>query len=220
MGSSKNLVGKELIKYKTLLNLNKIQEEVLIGSVLGDANIRILQKEAFLTFSHSEKQVDYVFWKYKVFQNWVLTKPREEKRIYYKNRDMYLVSWRFSTISHPLITRYYHIFYPKGKKVIPKIIDSILTSPLALAVWYMDDGSRKPYGKGAFLHTQSFSLKDQKKLIHVLKKNFNIVARISSAGLWNGKRLHRLYIIAGSFLTFRDLIKDYILPQFQYKISL
>jgi len=118
------------------------------------------------------------------------------------------------------MTKYYQLFYPKGKKIIPKSIDSILISPLTLAVWYMDDGSRKPYGKGAFLHTQSFSLEDQRKLIKVLKKNFSIIAKLSSAGLWKGKRLFRLYITAGSFLNFRNLVLPYILPTFEYKVSL
>ena len=220
MGSSKNLSGKKLVEYKNLLALAKDQQDVLIGTILGDGNIRILKKEAFLTVSHGEKQKDYVFWKYNVFQNWVLTKPRKEIRQYYKNRERSLVSWRFSTISHPEITRYYKLFYPKGKKAIPSLINSILISPLTLAVWYMDDGSRKPYGKGAFLHTQSFSVSDQKRLIESLWKNFAIEAKLSSAGLSKGNRKYRLYIRAKSFLHFRNLILPYIPPSFLYKISL
>lgn len=220
MGSSKNLFGKKLVEYKNLLTLIGFQQDVLIGTILGDGNIRILKKEAFLTVSHGEKQKDYVFWKYGVFRNWVLTKPREETRLYYKNRDKHLVSWRFSTISHPILTRYHDLFYPNGKKVIPSLIDSILISPLTLAVWYMDDGSRKPYGRGAFLHTQSFSVDGQVKLIQILKKNFSVIARLSSAGLWKGKRYYRLYITAKSFPHFRNLVLPYILPSMRYKISL
>ena len=152
--------GKKLVEYKNSLVLTKYQQDILIGLILGDANIRILKKEAFLTFSHGEKQYKYLFWKYEMFHNWVLSKPRREIRKYYKNPQNNLVSWRFSTVSHPIVTRYFNLFYPHGKKVIPKQFDKILVSPLALAVWYMDDGSRKPYGKGAFLHTQSFSLTD------------------------------------------------------------
>ena len=118
------------------------------------------------------------------------------------------------------MTKYYNLFYPKDKKTIPNQIQSILISPLSLAVWYMDDGSRKPYGRGAFLHTESFSVGDQQKLIRALKKNFSIIAKLSSAGLSKGKRLFRLYITARSFLHFRDLILPYTLFSMQYKISL
>jgi hypothetical protein len=220
VGSSKNLSGKKLVEYKNLLALTKNQQDVLIGTILGDGNIRILKKEASLTVSHGEKQSDYVFWKYSVFRDWVLTKPRKETRQYYKNRERYLVSWKFSTISHPEITRYHKFFYPKDKKIIPSLIGSILISPLSLAVWYMDDGSRKPYGRGAFLHTESFLVNDQRKLIKVLKKNFSIIAKLSSAGLYEGKRLFRLYITAKSFPHFRNLVLPYILPSMQYKLSL
>ena len=220
MGSSKNLSGKKLVEYKNLLALSKDQQDVLVGTILGDGNIRILKKEAFLTVSHSEKQKDYVFWKYNIFRNWVLTKPRKEVRQYYKNREKQLTSWRFSTISHSEITKYFNLFYPKNRKIVPSQIQSILISPLSLAVWYMDDGSRKPYGRGAFLHTESFSVSDQRKLIKGLKKNFSIVARLSSAGLSKGKRLFRLYITAKSFSIFRNLVLPYMLPSMQYKISL
>jgi hypothetical protein len=220
VGSSKKLSGKRLVEYKNLLTLSKDQQDVLIGTILGDGNIRILKKEALLTVSHCEKQSDYVFWKYNVFRNWVLTQPRKEIRKYYKDRKRSLVSWRFSTISHSILSRYYDLFYPYGKKVIPTTIDSILISPLTLAVWYMDDGSRKPYGRGAFLHTESFSVGDQRKLITALKKNYSIIVKLASAGLSNGKRLFRLYITAKSFSHFRDLIFPYLLPSMQYKISL
>lgn len=220
MGSSKNLSGKKLVEYKNLLALSKDQQDILIGTILGDGNIRILKKEAFLTVSHGEKQKDYVFWKYNFFRSWVLTKPRKEVRQYYKKKEKQLASWRFSTISHPEMTKYYNLFYPKGRKIIPSQIQSVLISPLSLAVWYMDDGSRKPYGRGAFLHTESFPVGDQRRLIEVLKKNFSIVVRLSSAGLSKGKRLFRLYITAKSFPGFRDLILPYILPSMQYKISL
>ena len=220
MGSSKRLIGKALAEYKTSLMLTSVQKDVLIGSILGDGNLRILKQNAFLTVSHSEKQKDYVLWKYNLFKKWVLTYPRQEKREYYKDNRRQLISWRWSTVSHPTFTYYYHLFYPHGEKLIPDSIKRILISPLSLAVWCMDDGSRKPYGKGAFLHTQSFTLDDQLKLIEVLRKNFSIDARISSAGLWKGKRLNRLYITAGSFLQFRNLVLPYMLPSMFYKVSL
>lgn len=219
MGSSKKFTGKLLESYKESLTFTKTQQDVLIGTVLGDGSIRFFKKGAILTISHSEKQIDYVLWKYKIFQNWVLTKPKKEVRMYYKDKTRNLTSWRFSTVSHPIMAKYYHLFYPKGKKCISRQIGLFLKSPLALAVWFMDDGSRKPYGRGAFLHTQSFSINDQKKLIRVLKKNFSVEARLSSAGLYKGKRHYRLYITAKSFPVFRNLIKPYLLDSMQYKLA-
>lgn len=220
MGSSWKLVRNTLREYKHSLTLTDRQRSLIIGSILGDGNLRILKRHAFLTVSHSEKQKEYVWWKYKILQNWILTKPREEERRYNKDHTRSLISWRWSTMSHPILTQLYTLFYAEGKKVIPDSIDSVLVSPFAVAIWYMDDGSRKPYGKGAFLHTESFSLDDQHKLIRCLQKNFSITARLSSAGLWRNKRLHRLYITADSYVRFRTLLSPYIIPSLQYKISM
>lgn len=220
MGSSWNLTGKSLEVYKKRLVLTDAQRDILIGSVLGDGNLRVLKRHACLTISQGERQADYVLWKYKIFRNWVPTEPRREIRIYYKDKTKSIINYRWSTVSHPIISKYYNLFYKHNRKVIPEKINSLLTSPLALAVWYMDDGSRKPHGKGAFFHTECFSLEGQEKLISCLKNNFSLEARLASGGLWQGKRLYRLYIPAGSFLTFRELVAAYMLPSFQYKISM
>lgn len=216
MGSFQYLSGKRLEEYKRELCLNTEQVSVLVGSTLGDANLRIMKSHAIFTCEHSSIQKDYVFWKYGIFKNWVLTPPREESRKYHKDISRRTVSWKFQTVSHPLVTSFYHQFYLNGKKIVPKEIGKWLT-PLALAVWYMDDGSRKPYGKGAFFHTQNFSLEDQAFLIELLKEKFGLEAHISSHGWWKEKQLFRLYITAGSFPLLKNIISPYILPMFSYK---
>ena len=211
MGSSKKLYGRELVKYKKSLDLNKSQRDVLLGSILGDANVRMLKKQAFLTFSHNEKQVDYVFWKYKNFRDWVLTKPREEIRKYYKDSRRSLVSWRFSTISHPLLTEYYWLFYPKGKKIIPKSIDSFLNSPLSLAVWYMDDGSKSR--SSCYLNTQQFQQIDQEWLVTLLWRSFRIEGRLN----WD-KQYQRIRVTTEGTRIMHRLIEPFVLPCFRYKL--
>lgn len=218
MGSFQAINNKQLLAYKKQLELNCVQESTLVGSILGDANLRIMKRHAVLTIAHGDKQKDYVFWKYNIFQDWVLTPPWQENRIYYKDRSRRLKSWRFQTVSHRIMTQFYLKFYPQGKKLVPSDLKKLLT-PLALAVWYMDDGSRKTYGKGAFLHTQNFILEDQYKLIEILKQSFGLEAHISSHGWSKGKQLFRLYITASSFSKFKTIILPYILPMFSYKIA-
>ena len=217
VGSFQVINNKQLSAYKKQLELSWVQKSVLVGSILGDANLRMMKRQAALTIAHSSKQKDYVFWKYNIFQSWVLTPPREENRIYYKDRSRMLKSWRFQSISHESLTRFYSNFYPQGKKIVPANLIKLLTSQ-ALAVWYMDDGSKKTHGRGAFLHTQNFILEDQYKLIEILNKNFGLEARISSHGWSKGKQLFRLYITANSFPRFKALILPYLLPIFNYKI--
>jgi len=220
VGSSWNITGKSLEAYKKRLELTDVQRDILIGSVLGDGNLRVLKRHALLTISQGERQADYVLWKYTIFRNWVLTEPRREIRIYYKDRTKSIINYRWEYCKSFYSYRVLQGILQNNRKVIPAEINSLLTSPRALAVWYMDDGSRKPYGKGAFFHTECFSLESQEKLISCLKNNFSLEARLASGGLWQGKRQYRLYIPAGSFLAFRELVAPYMLPSFRYKISM
>lgn len=218
MGSSQQLTGKQLVVYKKQLVLDEIQKSVLVGTLLGDANLRILKSNSFLTVEHSDLQKDYVFWKYSIFKDWVLTPPRKKVRIYCKDTSRKLISWGFQTLSHQIFTEFYKKFYPRGKKIAPKEL-SLWINPLVLAVWLMDDGSRKTYGKGVFLHTQNFSLADQSFLIKVLKNRFGLEASLSSHGWWKGRHLYRLYINAKSFPKLKSIVFPYILPMFAYKIA-
>lgn len=67
-------------------------------------------------------------------------------------------------------------------KIVPSIIDQYLT-PLALAIWIMDDGGKS--GSGLKLATNSFSYSDCMLLTKVLYDNFNIKATVQKAGVSN-----------------------------------
>ena len=43
------------------------------------------------------------------------------------------------------------------QKIIPKNIEQLLIDPIALAIWYLDDGTKRNYN-GCRFATQSFSL--------------------------------------------------------------
>ena len=50
-------------------------------------------------------------------------------------------TWYFSTISHSDFTKYYNLFYPQSKKIIPNDLKEYLSAQ-GLAYWFMDDGTR------------------------------------------------------------------------------
>ena len=68
--------------------LTKEENDILIGPLLGDGCLRIMGRCKFPAFSvsHSEKQKDYVFWKYEKLKRWVKTPPWQEDRIYHKDK--------------------------------------------------------------------------------------------------------------------------------------
>lgn len=214
------LKGKTLEKYKEGLKLNETQKALIIGSILGDGTLRIpgRNNEANFTADHGEQQKGYVFWKYKMMKEWVLTSPRQYVRSYHKDRTRKTISWRFSTIAHPELTKLYRIFYPNGKKILPDSIKDLLIHPLSLAIWAMDDGTKS--GESFFFSTQNFTQKEQEVLIKCLKENFGIDGKINLHSYWEDKIFYRIRINSCSLEKLCKLIEPHILPQFQYKFSL
>lgn len=201
--------------------LTKREKDIIIGSLLGDGSMRMIGRNTNPVFcvSHSEKEKDYVFWKYKELKRLINTAPWREQRIYHKDRSRKLFSWRFQTLSSLFFSDIYKTFYPKKKKIIPVGIENLLRkSPLALTVWIMDDGNRNH--NALFLNTQSFSLRDQQRLVKALKNVFNFKATINKHSKSKGIQLYRIRINTESTNELGDMVKRLILPEFKYKIPI
>ncbi len=212
-----SITPQELKLYKKELELSSYQKDFLIGTLLGDGNVRLVarNREASLIVDHSTAQTDYVLWKYKIMKRWVLTEPKIVSRVYHKDVSKMLQSIRFSTISHPEVTSFYNLFYQQGVKVIPKDIGKILTSPISLAVWFMDDGNKNH--QAVFLNTQQFTLGEQIMLKDCLLENFGLQASINKHWMYKGKQLYRIRINTESTKRFYALVKDLLVPSMLYK---
>lgn len=109
---------------------------ILIGSMLGDGGIRRTgELTACFVEHHSEKQKDYLDWKVKEWGSFI-------SKVSPSNKDGYL-GFRLRTHGCRVLSPYWKLFYPSGKgdKVFSNLDMSLIDS-LALAVWFMDDGSR------------------------------------------------------------------------------
>ncbi|MBU1292245.1 hypothetical protein KKH07_02065 [Patescibacteria group bacterium] len=212
------LKGKKLQQYKDNLVLSKKQREFIIGSLLGDGSMRIPGHNVNANFiaAHSEKQKDYVLWKYSLLKEWVLTSPRKSIRKYHKDKTRNLVSWRFLTLSHPQFTDIYNTFYRNNKKIVPDNIKELLVSPFSLAVWVMDDGNRNQ--NALFLNTQGFLLQEQERLCKCLKENFGLGATINKHSVYNKRQLYRIRINTVSTRKLYYLVQKYLLSSMCYKI--
>jgi len=137
-------------------SLTEEQNQILIGLLLGDGAMR-KKTHALLEINHSYKQREYVDWLYKIFQDFIETPPKKRKTN--GNR----VAYRFTTKSLPVFTQFYNQFFINGHKVIP---NNLVLSPLSLAVWYMDDGSR--CDTDIYLNSQQFTQDEQEMLVSIL----------------------------------------------------
>ncbi len=189
----------------TVGSLTQIQLSVIIGSILGDGYIRIIQgrKDAFLEINHSIKAKDYVDWKYSILKNICVSGPKA--RIIDERRTAY----RFYTKQHGEISALLEKFYRNGKKIIPS---SLKLNPIILAVWFMDDGS-KSRQYDVYLNTQQFAMNDQKTILAKLR-GLGIKARLNK-----DKQYYRVRILKESIQKFNQLIHPYIIPSLRYKLS-
>jgi ubiquinol-cytochrome c reductase cytochrome b subunit len=115
---------------------------VLVGSLLGDAHAeRSLSGGVKLRFRQSIKHKDYVFWLYEFFNSRGYCSNNLPTCFTQKYGDNCFKAYRFNTYSYTNLIWLYKLFYNnKKKKVIPINIADYLT-PLALAIWIMDDGT-------------------------------------------------------------------------------
>ena len=200
----------------TVGSQNKIsqrQRKVLIGTLLGDGTLELNGKYPRLRVDHSNKQKEYVGWKYNVLRNLAANRIRlfcQKKDIRTNKRYSH---YKFDTISSYLFYGLYKKFYTNHKKIVPNNIIEMLNNPLSLAVWYMNDGYKRNDCNALRISTDSYSLKEQKLLLECLKKNFGINARIHKKGkYWN------IYIPAIETIKFCNIIRKYTIPEMRYKI--
>lgn len=121
--------------------------------------------------------------------------------------------FRFHTWTYTSFNWIHEIWYQNNIKIVPLNIALFLT-PLALAVWIMDDGSK--VSKGLKLCTNSFSYSDCVLLVKVLHDNFGLKSSVQSAGAPNQ---FNIYIWKESMPLLRDIVSPYIISEMKYKIN-
>ncbi len=187
----------------TVGSLSVEERTVVVGCLLGDGTMRC-KTNALLEINHSMEQSDYVDWKYRKLQRFVLTPPKSRKGN--GNR----VAYRFTTRSLPELTEWYRKFYRYGRKQIPEDLE---IDPLGLAIWIMDDGS-KSY-RAMYLNTQQFSIEEQNFLMAKLESKFGIRVTLN-----RDKHYSRIRIAVESVARLYQIVQPYLLPQFKYKFPL
>lgn len=158
---------------------------------------------ALLEINHCFEQRAYVDWKYGHLIDLVRTPPKA------RSGNGSRVAYRFTTLSLCELTPYYTAFYGGGVKSIP----AFQLTPLALAVWFMDDGSKSH--RTVYLNTQQFDVPSQLRIQAQLLSQFGIKVTLN-----RDKTYHRLRMAVESISRFRCLIEPHLLKDFAYKLPL
>lgn len=201
--------------------LSKIQNEILVGILLGDANLGKNEngRKYRLRVLQSTEHKEYVYHLYDVFKEFVKTPPKNQSASDSKRDKVYNRTY-FNTSQQECFLPYAKLFYKiaesktsQTKKCIPESIINLIT-PRGLAYWYMDDGAQKwkEVVNSVCFCTDRYSEEEVLHLIFVLKSKFDLQCTPQKK---NGKL--RIGVSTKSYDKLTDLIYPYILPTMRNK---
>lgn len=198
---------KNFKNLKAKLNLSTIQQDFLIGSILGDGCLQLSKRgdSARLQIRNSSKYSEYVKWKYRIVDKWSPRGLILDKC----NNSMY-----FDTVFHPKLFEWHQKFYQHKRKIIPQNISEILINPLSLAIWLMDDGNGYLRSKALRISSYSFDKDEHELLQKCLKDNFQL-----ETSIFCDSKGYQLYIKAKSAAEVYKLIQTHICPVMDYKFA-
>lgn len=156
--------------------INSVQQQVLLGSMLGDGSISGIPDDIpFYTEEHSIKQTDYLTWKRTVLGPLASNRSdTTDKHTGFKPGRV-----RYMTANRPDVIRWLCDICCAGNKKL--VTDKWLTllGDMALAVWVLDDGSfgnrSRKSGRvrlGGSIATMGFTAEECTKLVNVLHQRF------------------------------------------------
>lgn len=197
-------LGDKMLARHEAIQLNRDLEQILIGSMLGDGSIRKKSHmTAYFCEEHGVAQAEYVHWKADMFGDLVSQRHQSEDRV------------GFATRSLSALTRYKELFYGgKGryKHINPDILRRL--TPLALAIWYQDDGTLDTTDRRR--HTIAIhKISDEERLMieGIFADLFNLRAKVYKQGSWS-----RITFNGDDSDRFEALIAPYVHPSMAYKL--
>ncbi len=174
-------------------------EQIVMGSILGDGSLRYASDyNVSLRIGHGKIQTEYALWKESLLKGLVRYRGRNSKG-----------GHSFDTLPMYELARFHRLGYQAGKKnPTPEMIDQL--TPLAIAIWYMDDGSFDSNRQNrCSICAVGFPLETRERLVAWFVKH-GIYPTLTERGLIN------FGVVATE--QFHEMIARYIHPSMDYKL--
>lgn len=199
------LVASNRNSNQMLCMYNNDQEQLLIGSYLGDGSFRCGGVNKYTgSLVHGEKQVEYLKWKASILGcedniTYMDSGYSENSLVFRARIDTFASKLPFKTQSGR-----------KNLHIPQEIIDKI--EPKAIAIWFMDDGSLAQKQNSSSISCNAFDLDSIERLCAKLNK-FDIYPSISTS-----KEFYYLRFNKSETYKISKLICDYVPTCMEYKI--
>ena len=226
LGSNSRKKGQLAIRLPAEARVGPHNKDILsifTGTLLGDAHAerRVMGFGTRLSISQESNRAEYLLYLHGLIANLGYCNPNVPKiqsRMGTAGKIRYVL--RFHTYTYSSLNFLHDLWYSPADdkfgnyiKKVPNNIAEFL-SPLALAIWIMDDGGRAGYGLK--LSTNSFSFADNTRLVQVIHDLYGIEASVQSAGVPDQ---YQIYIWSNSMPVLRDLVRPHMVSSMLYKLG-
>jgi recombination protein RecA len=199
--------------------LSKMQVQVILGALMGDGSlsrpVRTDDESARFRMGHGTKQAAYLDWKVSLLENIPHARTVNTKGAVFAD---------FTPLAELAELRE-AVYFGDGKKHLSWDYLKSLT-PLALAVWYMDDGCFTVRSKGVQERTtggtgrieicvEAMSPGSRDRLVQYLRDTHGLDAKLTSRG---ARKVSVLQFTTAASEWFQALVSPYIHPSMDYKL--
>src|SRR3984885_14415650 len=194
------------------------QFQLILGSLMGDGNLspnRRGRSGTRFRMGHGAKQAAYLGWKASLLGNIPHTRTVNAKGAVFA---------AFPPLPE-LAELHEAVYFGDGKKYLSSDYLKSLT-PLALAVWYMDDGGFTIRSKGVQERTaggtgridicvEAMSPGSRERLAEYLRDTYGLQVKLTHRG---ARQVSTLQFSTSSSEKFQQLIAPYVHPSMEYKL--
>lgn len=207
-----------IIEQAAAIGMSELQLNAVMGSLLGDAAFESGGSQTMsIRWNHSSKQDAYVQHKYQTLQEFATRPP------VIKPNPGYGDFWSILTLRSLGLFRSLHAMtHPNGckQKSITWEYLTMMRHPIALAWWFMDDGSRvKGYNQGG-IATNGFTQEEVYLLANWLRGWWHIQAGVHQVKHSStGKTAWTIYLPTEGYIRLCELVKPYVPECMKYKLT-
>jgi recombination protein RecA len=199
--------------------LSKMQVQVILGALMGDGNlskpVRKEDESARFRMGHGARQAAYLDWKVSLLANISHARTTNAKGAVFAD---------FTPLAELAELRE-AVYFGDGKKHLTwDYLKNLM--PLALAIWYMDDGCFTVRSKGVQARTvggtgrieicvEAMSPGSRDRLARYLRDTHGLDVKLTSRG---ARKVSMLGFTTAASERFQALVSPYIHPSMDYKL--
>jgi len=187
--------------------LHPIQEQLIYGSLFGDAFLELHHGSARIKFEHGLPQKSYCEHKFQVLRNLTSNEIKVNER-YHKKADKTYTSVSFKTVNSKIFSDIHPMFYRGRIKYVSE--DALRKlDDRGLTYWFQDDGFKTQNLIG--LSTDAYDDEDREIIIRWFQERWGMKAYTRDS---------RIFFQGVDAYKFEKLVEPNILGEFRYKIGL